>query len=64
MQLKDIYLSLLDSKNDFTIEVTDSNDKVLKSLPAPNSKDDKAIADASKKELTLIKKNIKMITSN
>lgn len=54
----------LQIKNDFTIEVTDSNDKVLKSLPAPNSKDDKAIADASKKELTLIKKNIKMITSN
>ncbi|WP_157147301.1 DUF4132 domain-containing protein [Brachyspira pilosicoli] len=54
----------LQIKNDFTIEVTDSNDKVLKSLPAPNSKDDKAIADASKKELTLIKKNIKMISSN
>ena len=54
----------LQIKNDLTIEVTDSNDKVLKSLPAPNSKDDKAIADASKKELTLIKKNIKMITSN
>ncbi|MBW5397037.1 DUF4132 domain-containing protein [Brachyspira pilosicoli] len=54
----------LQIKNDFTIEVTDSNDKVLKSLPAPNSKDDKETADASKKELTLIKKNIKMITSN
>ncbi|AGA66140.1 molybdate metabolism regulator [Brachyspira pilosicoli P43/6/78] len=54
----------LQIKNDFTIEVTDSNDKVLKSLPTPNSKDDKAIADASKKELTLIKKNIKMISSN
>ncbi|MEI0611420.1 DUF4132 domain-containing protein [Brachyspira pilosicoli] len=54
----------LQIKNDFTIEVTDSNDKVLKSLPAPNSKDDKAIADAAKKELTLIKKNIKMISSN
>lgn len=54
----------LQIKNDFTIEVTDSNDKVLKSLPAPNSKDDKEIADASKKELTLIKKNIKMISSN
>lgn len=54
----------LQIKNDLTIEVTDSNDKVLKSLPAPNSKDDKAIADASKKELTLIKKNIKMISSN
>lgn len=54
----------LQIKNDFTIEVTDSNDKVLKSLPAPNSKDDKAIADAAKKELTFIKKNIKMITSN
>lgn len=54
----------LQIKNDFTIEVTDSNDKVLKSLPAPNSKDDKAISDASKKELTLIKKNIKMISSN
>lgn len=54
----------LQIKNDLTIEVTDSNDKVLKSLPAPNSKDDKAISDASKKELTLIKKNIKMISSN
>ena len=54
----------LQIKNDFTIEVTDSNDKVLKSLPAPNSKDDKAIADAAKKELTFIKKNIKMISSN
>lgn len=54
----------LQIKNDFTIEVTDSNDKVLKSLPAPNSKDDKETADASKKELTFIKKNIKMITSN
>ncbi|MEI0531193.1 DUF4132 domain-containing protein [Brachyspira pilosicoli] len=54
----------LQIKNDFTIEVTDSNDKVLKSLPAPNSKDDKATADAAKKELTLIKKNIKMISSN
>ena len=54
----------LQIKNDFTIEVTDSNDKVLKSLPAPNSKDDKETADAAKKELTLIKKNIKMITSN
>ena len=54
----------LQIKNDFTIEVTDSNNKVLKSLPAPNSKDDKAISDASKKELTLIKKNIKMISSN
>ena len=54
----------LQIKNDFTIEVTDSNDKVLKSLPAPNSKDDKETADASKKELTLIKKNMKMITSN
>ncbi|SUW08048.1 molybdate metabolism regulator [Brachyspira pilosicoli] len=54
----------LQIKNDFTIEVTDSNDKILKSLPAPNSKDDKTKADASKKELTLIKKNIKMITSN
>ena len=54
----------LQIKNDFTIEVTDSNNKVLKSLPAPNSKDDKETADASKKELTLIKKNIKMITSN
>lgn len=54
----------LQIKNDFTIEVTDSNDKVLKSLPAPNSKDDKEKADAAKKELTLIKKNIKMITSN
>ncbi|WP_157154397.1 DUF4132 domain-containing protein [Brachyspira murdochii] len=54
----------LQIKNDFTIEVTDSNNKVLKSLPAPNSKDDKEKADAAKKELTLIKKNIKMITSN
>ena len=54
----------LQIKNDFTIEVTDSNNKVLKSLPAPNSKDDKETADASKKELTLIKKNMKMITSN
>ncbi|WP_302280088.1 DUF4132 domain-containing protein [Brachyspira pilosicoli] len=54
----------LQIKNDLTIEVTDSNDKVLKSLPAPNSKDDKATADAAKKELTLIKKNIKMISSN
>lgn len=51
-------------KNDFSIEITDSNNKVLKSLPAPNSKDDKSAADASKKELTLIKKNIKMISSN
>ena len=54
----------LQIKNDFSIEITDLANKVLKSLPTANSKDDKDQVDKAKKELTLIKKNIKMISSN
>ena len=54
----------LQIKNDFSIEITDLANKVLKSLPSANSKDDKDQVDKAKKELTLIKKNIKMISSN
>lgn len=51
--------------NNLELTITDNEkQKVIKSLPAPNSKDDKAEADSAKKECTTLKKEIKTLIQN
>lgn len=51
--------------NNLELTITDNEkQKVIKSLPAPNSKDDKAEADSAKKEFTTLKKEIKTLIQN
>lgn len=51
--------------NNLELTITDNEkQKVIKSLPSPNSKDDKAEADSAKKECTTLKKEIKTLIQN
>ena len=51
--------------NNLELTITDNEkQKVVKSLPAPNSKDDKAEADSVKKECSTLKKEIKTLIQN
>ncbi|MCZ9957193.1 DUF4132 domain-containing protein [Brachyspira hyodysenteriae] len=51
--------------NNLELTITDNEkQKVIKSLPAPNSRDDKAEADSAKKEFTTLKKEIKTLIQN
>lgn len=51
--------------NNLELTITDNEkQKVIKSLPTPNSKDDKAEADSAKKECTTLKKEIKTLIQN
>lgn len=50
----------IDNNLELTIN-DDEKNKIIKSLPAPNSKDDKAAAEAVKKEFTSLKKEIKTL---
>ena len=51
--------------NNLELTITDNEkQKVIKSLPAPNSKDDKTEADSAKKECTTLKKEIKTLIQN
>ncbi len=51
--------------NNLELTITDNEkQKVIKSLPAPNSKDDKAESDSAKKECTTLKKEIKTLIQN
>ena len=50
----------IDNNLELTIK-DDEKNKIIKSLPAPNSKDDKAAADLVKKEFTSLKKEIKTL---
>uniref|UniRef100_UPI003F4B4EE2 DUF4132 domain-containing protein n=1 Tax=Brachyspira catarrhinii TaxID=2528966 RepID=UPI003F4B4EE2 len=51
--------------NNLELTITDNEkQKIIKSLPAPNSKDDKAEADSAKKECTTLKKEIKTLIQN
>lgn len=51
--------------NNLELTITDNEKgKIIKSLPAPNSKDDKAEADSAKKECTTLKKEIKTLIQN
>ncbi|MEI0604388.1 DUF4132 domain-containing protein [Brachyspira alvinipulli] len=51
--------------NNLELTITDNEkQKAIKSLPAPNSKDDKAEADSAKKEFTTLKKEIKTLIQN
>ncbi len=55
----------LSINNDLELTITDNEKgKIIKSLPAPNSKDDKAEADSAKKECTTLKKEIKTLIQN
>ncbi|WP_020004504.1 DUF4132 domain-containing protein [Brachyspira innocens] len=52
----------LSINNDLELTITDNDkQKIIKSLPAPNSKDDKTEADNAKKECTALKKEIKTL---
>ena len=52
----------LSINNNLELTITDNEkEKIIKSLPAPNSKDDKAQADSAKKEYTTLKKEIKTL---
>ena len=56
---------IISINNDFSLSIKDNqNDKIIKSLPAPNSKDDKDTASKAKKELTELKKSIKNTVEN
>ncbi|MEI0446795.1 DUF4132 domain-containing protein [Brachyspira intermedia] len=51
--------------NNLELTITDNEkQKIIKSLPAPNSKDDKVEADRAKKECTTLKKEIKTLIQN
>ena len=50
----------IDNNLELTIN-DDEKNKIIKSLPAPNSKDDKAAADLVKKEFSTLKKEIKTL---
>ncbi|MEI0565824.1 DUF4132 domain-containing protein [Brachyspira pulli] len=51
--------------NNLELTITDNEkQKVIKSLPTPNSKDDKTEADSAKKECTTLKKEIKTLIQN
>lgn len=50
----------IDNNLELTIN-DDEKNKIIKSLPATNSKDDKEIADSVKKEFTTLKKEIKTL---
>ncbi|MDO7021669.1 DUF4132 domain-containing protein, partial [Brachyspira innocens] len=53
---------ILSINNDLELTITDNDkQKIIKSLPAPNSKDDKTEADNAKKECTTLKKEIKTL---
>ncbi|WIH90306.1 DUF4132 domain-containing protein [Brachyspira pilosicoli] len=55
----------LSINNNLELTITDNEkEKIIKSLPAPNSKDDKAEADSAKKEYTTLKKEIKTLIQN
>ena len=50
---------------DFTVSIFDNEkNKVIKSLPKPNDKDDKFKAESAKKEFTALKKQIKAVVKN
>ncbi|WP_107926766.1 DUF4132 domain-containing protein, partial [Brachyspira hampsonii] len=52
----------LSINNDLELTITDNDkQKIIKSLPAPNSKDDKTEADNAKKECSALKKEIKTL---
>ncbi len=52
----------LSINNNLELIITDNDkQKIIKSLPAPNSKDDKTEADNAKKECTTLKKEIKTL---
>lgn len=55
----------LSINNDLELTITDNEkEKIIKSLPTPNSKDDKTEADSAKKEYTTLKKEIKTLIQN
>ncbi|WP_300758224.1 DUF4132 domain-containing protein [uncultured Brachyspira sp.] len=55
----------LSINNDLELTITDNDkQKIIKSLPAPNSKDDKTEADNAKKECTALKKEIKTLVQS
>ncbi|MBW5398281.1 DUF4132 domain-containing protein, partial [Brachyspira pilosicoli] len=55
----------LSINNNLELTITDNEkEKTIKSLPAPNSKDDKSEADSAKKEYTTLKKEIKTLIQN
>ncbi|MEI0596377.1 DUF4132 domain-containing protein [Brachyspira pilosicoli] len=55
----------LSINNNLELTITDNEkEKIIKSLPAPNSKDDKTEADSAKKEYTTLKKEIKTLIQN
>ena len=55
----------LSINNDLELTITDNDkQKIIKSLPAPNSKDGKTEADNAKKECTALKKEIKTLVQS
>lgn len=51
-------------KEDLTIQLTNPDKKVIKTLPKPTKSDDEEIAKASKKHLTAIKKQLKTVVAS
>ncbi|MCT4611733.1 MAG: DUF4132 domain-containing protein, partial [Clostridia bacterium] len=51
-------------KKDLTIQLSNPDGKIIKTLPKPAKSDDEEIAKASKKHLTAVKKQLKTIVSS